>query len=277
MIYDGTQVASVAIPGYAYTVFSDVNASGLVVGSCLPDLSGYGSHGLLYDSTTGEVSRLDMPGASSTFLYGMNDAGEVVGAAIFPGAAGLRAVHFDGQAWQRLEIFGRAGESRASDIDNTGRIVGTYQGEHLGQQGSFGFFLTRVGPFPFCEATENSSGSSAGIHAAGSTSFSANELVLQAGPAPANTPGLFFFGLGQQEVPFGDGFLCVSGPQWRLGAAPTDANGFVVHPFDVHSPAALDAGLGAGSRVHFQYWFRDPAAGGTGFNTSRGLTLEFAP
>ncbi len=33
----------------------------------------------------------------------------------------------------------------------------------------------------------------------------------------------------------------------------------------------------AGTTCHFQYWFRDPAAVGTLFNTSNAISIEFLP
>ena len=271
-LYDGAALTSVPVAGFDHTRLQDVNAAGLAVGWCQPDEFGFGARGVLYDSVSGTTTLFDMPGASATYLRGVNDAGEVVGSALFNGE-GERAIHFDGQSWSRLEVFGRTGTSYGIDIDNTGRIVGTYFGQHLGQEGTHGFLLTDSGPEPYCQANANSSGEAAAIHAAGSTSVAADDLVLQAGPAPANAQGLFFYGLGRQEVPFGDGFLCVAGSLARLGAAPTSAAGYALSRFDLGAAS----GLTAGTRVYAQYWFRDVAAGGAGFSTSRGLTLELAP
>ena len=50
---------------------------------------------------------------------------------------------------------------------------------------------------------------------------------------------------------------------------------FLHHALDntlpVHAPVA------AGATLNFQAWFRDPAAGMTGFNFSDGLSVTFAP
>ena len=68
---------------------------------------------------------------------------------------------------------------------------------------------------------------------------------------------LFFTGPEEIQVPFGDGFRCVGAGSvglFRLG------------------PPQLP-----GERRSFQLWYRDPAAGGSGFNLSNGVTVTFCP
>ena len=85
-------------------------------------------------------------------------------------------------------------------------------------------------------------------------------------PAPVATPG--FDGYGK---PLDDAHV------WPKIAykPPVTADGFgdVARPLDLTLPPA-DAGPGmiqAGDTWNFQFWYRDPAAGGAGFNLSDGL------
>ena len=76
--------------------------------------------------------------------------------------------------------------------------------------------------------------------------------------------GLFFVGPDQTQTPFGDGSLCISGTITRLDVIQPDSG--VAHY------AAFDLGA-FGTPLNVQYWYRDPAAGGAGFNLSDALGL----
>lgn len=117
-----------------------------------------------------------------------------------------------------------------------------------------------------CTSVPNSTGSAAKIAANGCASASAGELRLRATPVP-NQPGIFFLGTLAIELPFGDGFRCAGGDVVRL--APTLAQGGVLE--QEVAPASL--GLVAGDVRQVQGWFRDPAAGGAGFNLTDALEL----
>lgn len=260
-------------PGANSTELESVNASGIVVGNYESNSPG-DWHGFVHDMGAGTFTTLDMPGAGWTRLRGSNDQGDIVGEALFGGQR--RAILYSGGQWSELDLFGVLGDSLAADIANDGRICGEYFGEFQGAITILGYVLdpNGSGPARYCDSTPNSSGAAADIHFAGSTSLSANDLVLEAGPAPPNVSGLFFYGQNQVQVPFGDGFLCVGAPQFRLAVGTTDAQGFALHAFD---SGAASVPLTAGTRLHFQYWFRDTAAAGAGFNTSRALAVEFRP
>jgi hypothetical protein len=81
-------------------------------------------------------------------------------------------------------------------------------------------------------------------------------------------------------VPFGDGFRCVTNPVHRLVPPQAfDGGGGALRHLDFTQPPA-DAGPGqivAGSTWYLQAWYRDPAAGGAGFNLSDGLRASFCP
>ncbi len=138
------------------------------------------------------------------------------------------------------------------------------------------FFGPGAQPSPFCSANANSSGAPASIGSTGSTSVAANDLVLTVSSAPANTMGLFFFGTSAgAQTPFGNGFRCAVGPYRRLGIQAVGLAGTAARALDLTAfPGTL---LSPGSIAAFQFWFRDTAAGGAGFNTSPGLLAGFFP
>ncbi len=127
----------------------------------------------------------------------------------------------------------------------------------------------------YCTSTPNSRSAPAEIQATGTTSVIANDLRFSAIPVPIGQVGIFACGSQQKDLPFGDGRLCIGGTIIRV--PPVRAEGEVLLG-DIDNTLPRFAGrLVAGSTWHFQAWFRDPAAGGAGFNTSDALTLQFTP
>ena len=108
----------------------------------------------------------------------------------------------------------------------------------------------------------------------------ANDLVLRVDGATPNQPGLYYYGPNAIAAPFGDGVRCVGGGTHRLGPVQVaDGGGVALRAVDLTAPPA-DAGPGqiqAGVTWNFQFWYRDPAAGGSGFNLSDGLSVTFCP
>jgi len=131
----------------------------------------------------------------------------------------------------------------------------------------------------YCTANVNSSGWPATLCASGSASVAANDLVLSAGPGPIGEPGIFYYGPNQIQAPFGDGFRCVGGPAGSVVRifpfTAMDGASTMTSPIDNTNP--VHSQISAGSTLNFQAWFRDPAAGGTGFNLSDGLAVTFTP
>lgn len=123
----------------------------------------------------------------------------------------------------------------------------------------------------YCTANANSTGQTPVISAVGSLTASDNSLTLSADSLPVGTPGLFFYGPNQVQLPFGEGIRCVGGSIQRL-QPPTfaPASGVVSRAVDLAAE-----GIGAGTTVNFQYWFRDLAGGPAGFNLSDGLSVSF--
>jgi hypothetical protein len=128
----------------------------------------------------------------------------------------------------------------------------------------------------YCAALPNSaSASGAHMTAQGTKSVHANNLVLKAVGVP-NTQGLFFYGPSQAQTPFGDGFLCVSGPITRL-AGLVGVNNELTHALNVAQPSSSAPPIPAGTTLNFQAWFRDPGFGAAGFNLSDALQVHFTP
>ncbi len=125
----------------------------------------------------------------------------------------------------------------------------------------------------YCTAELNSSGLAAIIQPGGSSSVSAGDFTLSASRIPRDQPGLFFFGNNAIEVPFGNGVRCVGGQVHRLPAAQSDVGLMQASVFGAPTAGVLTPG----STWNFQAWYRDPVAGGSGFNLSNGYRVTFTP
>ena len=130
----------------------------------------------------------------------------------------------------------------------------------------------------YCSATLNSSGNPAHIRWIGPYEPHTGSLLVYG--CPAQTSGMFLYGLGAQQVPFGDGFSCIAGTNWILARKRTDASGAVLldlgqqgEPEDLRW---LNYNIGA--TWYFQYAYRDLAGPlGNGFNLSDGVAVNFGP
>jgi len=103
----------------------------------------------------------------------------------------------------------------------------------------------------------------------------ANDWTMRAVYCPPSQFGLFYYGRDQNQVPFGDGWRCVDGQVFRLPTVQIDATGEATWPFDFTSPPEPAGLVEPGETWRFQFWYRDPAAGGAGFNLSDGLSVNF--
>lgn len=117
-----------------------------------------------------------------------------------------------------------------------------------------------------CAANANSTGFPAAMTAYGSESLYVGDLRLVASPVP-DSMGMFFHGPSPNQVPFGNGFLCVTGGIIRLGPPALASQGQAMYDVDT-------GGLPVGMAL-FQYWYRDMAGGGALFNTSDALSVAF--
>jgi hypothetical protein len=149
-------------------------------------------------------------------------------------------------------------------------VVGTMVGGPEIEDISFG---PSVGT-RYCQVNANSTGSPARIAASGSPSSAAANLTLAATSVPDQT-GIFFHGANQIQTVFGNGFLCVSGGL-RRGLAVTALGKVVSYTYNNSNSKRSLAGH-VGSTRNFQYWFRDPMAGGAAFNTSDAIAIGILP
>ncbi len=136
------------------------------------------------------------------------------------------------------------------------------------------------GDGPFCVTSANSVGSGALMGFLGSTSVGAANLNLTAVGGVPGQFGLFYYGGNELQIPFGNGFRCVGSGGvglWRFGPQLIDVFGNAARHVDfTTAPSGVGGGqLFPGSTWKFQFWYRDPAAGGAGFNLSNGLSLTF--
>lgn len=127
----------------------------------------------------------------------------------------------------------------------------------------------------YCVGAPNSAGPGAVMSASGSHVVAQNDLTLSASGLPVGEFAMFLMAPDATQVPFGDGFLCLAGELSRfLPPAPVGSSGVISRPVDLTVPPAVDR-IVPGVTFHFQCWFRDPPAGGAGFNLSDGLSISF--
>ena len=132
----------------------------------------------------------------------------------------------------------------------------------------------------FCLAAANSTGQPAAMGGSGTASLSANNLTLSVSNAPPFQFGLFFYGANETFTIFGDGALCVSGPLARvLPVIATDGTGSADFPLDLNAnPFTVAPNIIAPFETwRFQFWYRDPLGGPSGFNLTDGLAVTFCP
>jgi hypothetical protein len=148
-----------------------------------------------------------------------------------------------------------------------------------------GSWRTRVVKWTFCGGSRsnycigapNSFGPGGSISSTGSTSIAANDLSLSASGCPPNQNGIFFYGSGQAQTAFGNGFRCVSGTLKRLlPPVSVDGGGNASRIIDYNN-LPVGGQNSSGDTWNFQFWVRDPMGGGAGFNTADGLEVTFCP
>lgn len=167
-----------------------------------------------------------------------------------------------------------AGDVYVQNVNPNGSLGGS-----LGVDFCFGVGCPCGNEFP-AGGCGNSTGQGASASASGSTSISADDLLITGTAMKSNGPALLFAGTiqvnGGAGLLFGDGLRCAGGAIQRLGVEITDNNGAAVWGPDLVSLASW---VGSGDTRTVQIWFRDPVAGpcGSGFNTSHGIELVFGP
>jgi len=133
-----------------------------------------------------------------------------------------------------------------------------------------------LNPFAGCAHSDGEGASM--VVAGGTTSVTADDIVLQAVGIPPGKFGLIFMGTTQIQPPFGDGRRCVGGVQGRRPVRQTDPWGRLTEPTGIVQWAQNHGQILPGSTYNFQAWFRDPPGPcGVGFNLSNGLSVTFGP
>ncbi len=132
-------------------------------------------------------------------------------------------------------------------------------------------------PYNTCFTSPNSVDPVGSIMAyAGTQSVANNDFVLIASACPPSTYGVFYFGGAETYAGFGNGYRCVASPVIRLGVTQVNVFGDGVYNLDLNAPPVVGQ-ISAGQTKFFQFWYRNPAAGGASFNLSDALAVPFWP
>lgn len=129
----------------------------------------------------------------------------------------------------------------------------------------------------YCTSTPNSTGVPATLHGSGYGTWSNNDLVLTATNLPLNRPGLVIASETQGFSPLGNGHLCLSPKVWRIvPILSSGSTGTITAPVS-HNVSPWNSLLNPGETWNLQFWYRDPAAGGAGFNVTDAVQVTFVP
>lgn len=126
----------------------------------------------------------------------------------------------------------------------------------------------------FCTGAINSTGAGAMAFVGGSPNISTNDLVLYAHNLPVGTAGIFYYGPNATQIPFGYGFICITGATYRLPVTFSNSFGIASYAIDYGN---LPQAIVASDMWRFQFWYRDTVAGVPGFNLSDGIAVTFCP
>ena len=154
------------------------------------------------------------------------------------------------------------------DMANTGAGSSPVVDMGLGER------LPECSAASYCESSPNSVGPGARIGSAGPASIGANAFTLTCSRLPAGEFGIFYYGGGPASFPLGNGLRCVAGPPvFRRQPVQVAPDGTTQHSLDFTRPVQSAGIIHPGSTWYFQFWYRDPAAGGAQFNLSDGLAV----
>ena len=137
----------------------------------------------------------------------------------------------------------------------------------------------RASTVSYCLSAPNSVGSGAHISWAGPvTTHGPHSGSLVVRGCPRNSYGVFLYGLHADRTPFGDGYGCIGGANWRLARKYTAADGTVT--LNLRREGVPEDLRWLNYHYHetwyFQYLYRDVSGpGGTGFNLTDGLEVRF--
>ena len=139
------------------------------------------------------------------------------------------------------------------------------------------------GPEAYCTAKVSSAGCTPMISFSGLPTYTQqDDFQVLAESIVSEQPGIMLWSTAPADIPFHGGTLCASAPHFRTsiqlsgGSGTPDCTGTFAFPFTQAYMAA--AGLGVGSSVYAQYYFRDPMhLDGTSVGLSDGLKFEILP
>ncbi len=265
------------VPGFVSEA-NAINESGTAVGGADFVVDGIQLEEAAMWLPDGKLLQLPNLGGMQSTCRDINQRGDAVGFSTTP-TNDLRAMLWsDGKGHDLNDLLpANSGWTLlvASAISDDGHIVG--EGVLGGTIRAYVLEPVCDSCTNYCASTPNSSGFAAEMATVGWESIEAGFLTVVAEPVPANQFGLFFFGPNQTQVPFGNGLRCVAaGGQglFRLPVVKSDSSGRLSHDVDFQSPPVASTLL-PGTTWNFQAWFRDPAGGGAGFDSSDGLTITF--
>ncbi|MEM6673311.1 MAG: hypothetical protein AAF726_10745 [Planctomycetota bacterium] len=211
----------------------------------------------------------------------------VVSGTVTIDASGLTSIIDIAGFSSQPEAFAGSVVVTGTDTRISGQYSGTFQifdpvamvAADLNFAGTLAADFAAAAPTVFCSSNANSTGAVGAIGSAGTTSFTAADLVLEASNLPTNAFVLFLASDTTDFVPnFGtsQGNLCLGGTIFRIdnvqnsgqsGAASIPA------PFTITPGAAFDIG----ETWYFQAWYRDSVGGSATSNTTDALEVVFAP
>ena len=233
-----------------------------------PVAHGYAEHGIAISGdkvlVAGYLSGDSGVQAGRVFVYKRTDLGW------------LFEYRFAGSAAEQGSTFGTALAVDGDTVVVGARGNGDICNPHSCSSGAAYVFSASVGSASnFCVSEANSTGAPAVISMTGCTDVARNELGLVARPVPEGRSGIFFYGDRQlSATPFGDGYRCVGGRVYRLPLTHA-AGEELTWDLDLTAPPQTAGQITAGSTWFFQAYYRDPAAGGAGFNASDALEVLF--
>ena len=134
-------------------------------------------------------------------------------------------------------------------------------------------------PVNYCLTSPNSAGPGALMSWQGTPSLTTNDFLLVASDCPPDQLLMFYYGAGETQVVFGNGWLCASAGGvgvFRFSPLLIDMLGFAVLKVDFTQPP-VGGGPGQwlpGNTWYCQGMYRDPAGGGARFNLTDGLRVK---
>ena len=126
--YQDGRVSTLRHPDHTYergTWLSDVNDSGVMIGSYYPDFYSR-ARGFVYDGTT--FTDVLFPGTNWGYVNGINNNGMIIGTQIHQNGADRYGFVFDGVSYESFQYPGTSGWTTLVDIADTGELAGSAAG-----------------------------------------------------------------------------------------------------------------------------------------------------